>query len=179
MANIDITRGYVPGVLGRVVELHGKYYHEYWGFGLFFESRVAADLAEFLERYDAVRDGFWVAAADGSVEGSIAIDGLHAEDEGAHLRWFIVSDILRGTGVGARLLDTAIEYCRQRRYSRIYLHTFEGLAAARHLYEKCGFLLVEQTTGTQWGTEVNEQKFLLEIHGISPGSIGATLDHDR
>jgi len=97
------------------------------------------------------------------VEGSIAIDGLHAETEGAHLRWYIISDALRGTGLGNELLNIAIGYCRQREYSSVYLHTFEGLDAAKHLYEKSGFQLVEQITGTQWGTEVNEQKFLLEI----------------
>ena len=91
------------------------------------------------------------------------IDGLHAEIEGAHLRWFIVSDALRGTGMGSKLINTAIEYCRQQEYTRVYLHTFEGLDAAKHLYEKSGFQLIEQHTGTQWGTEVNEQKFLLEI----------------
>ena len=163
MTNIDLINGYVPGALGRVTELHGKYYKQHWNFGLYFESRVAKGLAEFLERYDENRDGFWLTTLNGTVEGSIAIDGLHAETEGAHLRWYIISDALRGTGLGNELLNIAIGYCRQREYSSVYLHTFEGLDAAKHLYEKSGFQLVEQITGTQWGTEVNEQKFLLEI----------------
>jgi hypothetical protein len=41
--------------------------------------------------------------------------------------------------------------------------SFEGLGAARHLYEKRGFRLVEQRRGKQWGTEVNEQRFLLQL----------------
>ncbi len=32
--------GYVPGAIGRVAELHGKYYQEHWGFDIFFESKV-------------------------------------------------------------------------------------------------------------------------------------------
>ena len=72
---------------------------------------------------------------DGRVEGSITIDGIHAEDAGAHLRWFIVSDALRGTGVGRQLMDAAIACCHDRSYTRVYLWTFEGLDAARHLYE--------------------------------------------
>ena len=48
--------GYVPGAIGRVAELHGKYYHTYWGFDLFFESKVATELSEFLCRFNQRRD---------------------------------------------------------------------------------------------------------------------------
>jgi GNAT superfamily N-acetyltransferase len=163
MADVEIVKGYIPGSIGRVAELHGIYYHQHWGFGLFFETKVATELAEFLRRYDERRDGFWTATLGGRVEGSIAIDGFHAEGEGAHLRWFIVSDALRGRGNGNRLINVALDFCRQRGYQRIYLWTFEGLDAARHLYEKSGFKLAAQHRGIQWGTEVNEQQFLLEL----------------
>ena len=159
MSEIEIVRGYVPGSLGRVAELHGTYYHHHWGFGLFFEAKVAVELSEFLKRYDESRDGFWTVSADGRVEGSITIDGIHAEGEGAHLRWFIMSDALRGKGAGNQLINAAIGFCRRKGYSNIYLWTFEGLNAARHLYEKAGFRFVEEHRGKQWGTEVNEQRF--------------------
>lgn len=159
MSKIEIAKGYIPGSIGRVAELHGTFYHMNWGFGLFFEAKVATELSEFLKRYDESRDGFWTALVDGRVEGSITIDGIHAESEGAHLRWFIMSDALRGKGAGNRLIDTALNFCRNRRYHTIYLWTFEGLDAARHLYEKNGFRLVKEQYGTQWGTEVNEQQF--------------------
>jgi GNAT superfamily N-acetyltransferase len=151
MPDVRIVRGYVPGAIGRVSELHAAYYHREWGFGLFFESRVAVELAEFLGRYDEERDGFWTAQVDGRIEGSIAIDGLYAAAEGAHLRWFIVSDALRGQGAGGRLMEAAIGFCRACGCRRVYLNTFEGLGAARHLYERFGFRLVEQQPGTQWG----------------------------
>jgi GNAT superfamily N-acetyltransferase len=160
---IQVLRGYIPGSIGRVAELHGTYYHQHWGFGLFFEAKVATELAAFLGRYDEQRDGFWTAVVGGRIEGSITIDGVHSAAEGAHLRWFIVSDELRGKGVGSQLLNTAMEFCRSRGYKRVYLWTFEGLNPARHLYEKNGFRLVEQHKGSQWGREVNEQQFELEL----------------
>lgn len=159
MPDAEITRGYVPGALGRIVSLHGTYYHEHWGFGAFFESQVATDLAEFVQRYDPARDGLWTASVKGSVEGSIAVDGVQAVERGAHLRWFIVSGALRGTGVGSRLIRSAMDFCRGRDYPRVYLWTFSGLDAARHLYEREGFVLVEERHGDQWGTEVLEQKW--------------------
>jgi GNAT superfamily N-acetyltransferase len=161
MLNVKIARGYIPGSIGRVAELHGAYYHDHWNFGLFFEAKVAADLVEFLRRYKEKRDGFWIASLEDRIEGSIAIDGVHAEDEGAHLRWFIVSDTLRGRGLGNRLINTAIGFCRNKGYKRVYLWSFEGLHAAKHLYEKNGFKLAEQRRGAQWGKEVNEQRFEL------------------
>ncbi len=163
MNEIEICKGYVPGAIGRVVELHGAYYHAHWGFGAFFEAKVAGGLAEFINRYDDQRDGLWTVTINGCVEGSIAIDGAHAAQKGAHLRWFIVSDALRGQGVGNQLINAAIDFSRIKQYPRIYLWTFEGLHAARHLYEQAGFSLVEQHRGSQWGTEVVEQQFELRL----------------
>ena len=163
MPYVQIASGYLPGSIGRVAEMHGTYYHRHWGFGLFFEAMVASELAAFLGRYDRHRDGFWNALADGGIEGSIAIDGYNAEAEGAYLRWFIVSDALRGKGTGNRLMDNAVGFCRSRGYRRVSLWTFEGLDAARHLYEKHGFKLLDQQRGTRWGREVNEQKFELQL----------------
>jgi hypothetical protein len=57
MNEIEIHKGYVPGAIGRVVELHGTYYHAHWEFGGFFEAKVAGGLAEFMNRYDDQRDG--------------------------------------------------------------------------------------------------------------------------
>lgn len=156
---MSIEQGYTPGALGRVVELHGTYYGLQWGFGVFFEAKVAVEMAAFLNRFDEGRDGLWTAMDSGRVEGAIVLDGLHGRDQGAHLRWFIVSDASRGTGVGGRLIRSAMTFCRARGYQRVYLWTFQGLDAARHLYEKEGFTLVESRSGKQWGVEVLEQRF--------------------
>ena len=162
MSEIAIA-GYVPGAIGRVAELHASYYSRHWDFGLYFEAKVATELAEFLRRYDAARDGFWTAIQDGRVEGSIAIDAANAAAEGAHLRWFVLSDTLRGRGVGNRLMREAIGLCRQRGYPRVFLWTFQGLEPARHLYEKFGFRLTEQIAGEQWGKRVLEQRYVLAL----------------
>jgi GNAT superfamily N-acetyltransferase len=158
-----IIKGYIPGAIGRMAELHGTYYHRNWGFGIFFEARVATELSEFLSRLDESRDGFWTFCKSGQVEGGIAIDGIKAATEGAHLRWFILSPEGRGHGFGNRLMEEAISFCKKKDYKRVYLHTFEGLHPARHLYEKFGFKLVFQNEGTQLVTKVIEQKFELNL----------------
>jgi GNAT superfamily N-acetyltransferase len=156
---ISLHRGYIPGCIGRVSELHALYYSKLVGFGIHFEARVARELAEFCSRYDNQHDGLWLAMLDGRVHGSVAIDGLHAKDEGAHLRWFITSDEIRGKGIGTALLSSAMDFCQLKDYNHIYLWTFAGLDVARQLYEKFGFELVKQQRGTTWGVEVDEQRF--------------------
>lgn len=52
-----------------------------------------------------------------------------------------------------------MEFCRQKGYDRVYLHTFKGLEAAQHLYESAGFKLMETQSGDQWGTRVDEQRY--------------------
>ena len=151
--------GYLPGAIGRVVEMHADYYHRHSGFGLFFEAKVATELAEFLGRFTEGRDGFWTLLRGNRVEGAIAIDGLKGADQGAHLRWFIVSPALRGGGWGRRLMTEAVSFCDRQAYRRIGLWTFAGLDAARHLYESFGFRLVSQGEGEQWGARVVEQRF--------------------
>jgi GNAT superfamily N-acetyltransferase len=166
----SLVSGYVPGCIGRVAEMHATYYSTHAGFGVFFEAKVARELAAFCERFDAHRDGMWFVIAAGRVEGSIVIDGSHAQRDGAHLRWFITSDALRGQGFGERLLTEALAFADARAYQRTYLWTFEGLLAARHLYEKHGFRLQTSSEGNQWGRPVNEQLF---VRG-EPG--GSALD---
>jgi GNAT superfamily N-acetyltransferase len=175
----EITEGCRPGAIGRIVELHADYYHRHAGFGLFFEARVATELSDFLCRYEAGRDGIWLALVDGRIEGSIAIDGLKATAEGAHLRWFIVSDRLRGRGAGHALLGSALEFCRARGYRNCHLWTFDGLHSARHLYEQSGFRLTEQARGAQWGIEVDEQRFDIELavgNRLEPSTESVTVE---
>lgn len=159
----SIHKGYVCGCIGKVVELHARYYHRLVGFDLAFECKLAQELSEFCQRYDVRGDGLWLAMHDGEIEGSIAIDGSGAAKDGAHLRWFIASDKGRGTGTGTALLAAALDFCRAKNYPRVYLWTFDGLEAARHLYEKAGFRLASQQRGTQWGIAVDEQRFELEL----------------
>jgi ribosomal protein S18 acetylase RimI-like enzyme len=160
MRNVELS-GYIPGAIGRVSELHGTYYYKDWGFDLFFESKVAIELSEFLRRFKETSDGFWVARLEEKIVGSIVIDGTNHDSKGAHLRWFIVAPESQGHGIGKILLEEGVEFCRKKEFGRVYLWTFSGLDPARHLYEKFGFKLCEEREGNQWGKTVTEQKFEL------------------
>lgn len=156
---VRIVAGYQPGVIGRMVQMHAVFYARSVGFGSFFESKVAAGLAEFMPRLEHDRNGLWVAMQGGRIVGSVAIDGEDLGEGSAHLRWFIVDDGVRGGGVGKRLLEAALGFCDAQGFKSVQLWTFHGLDAARRLYEINGFRLMEEWSGSQWGKEVIEQRF--------------------
>ncbi len=155
--------GYTPGAIGRAAELHALYYSRNWGFGVFFEAKIATEMSDFLRHFDPEKDGFWTARSGGRIEGSITIVGPKGNTGDAHLRWFILSDEQRGTGIGNLLIGEALNFCLQHAYPRFFLWTFAGLHSARHLYEKNGFKLAEEVEGEQWGKKVLEQRFVLDL----------------
>lgn len=158
MEELEIC-GYYPGVIGKIVELHAVYYHYNWGFDISFESQVAREVGEFFASFVPERDGFWVAKFRGRFAGSVAIDGAGVESEGARLRWFIVAPEYQNRGIGTRLLNEAMGFCKEVGYRRVFLWTFKGLKVARRLYEKAGFRLTLEHEVRQWGGVIREQRF--------------------
>ncbi len=155
-----IIAGYMPGAIGRVTQLHASYYHRNWGFGLYFEAKIAVELAQFMQSFNPVRDGFWTVVDD-EVVGSIAIVGDQSPAQSARLRWLIIAPEYQGRGLGKSLMSETIGFCRKRNYKKVYLKTFAGLDAARYLYEQAGFDIVEEQEGSHWGKPVVEQTFEL------------------
>jgi hypothetical protein len=52
-----------------------------------------------------------------------------------------------------------LQFVDAKGFEETQLWTFNGLHAARHLYESNGFKLAEENLGNQWGTEILEQRF--------------------
>jgi len=160
----QIASGYQVGLIAQITLLHATYYARETGFGQEFESVVAAGLAEFCNRLESKSNGIWTGVRDGKIVGSVAIDGEDLGNGIAHLRWFIVDDSTRGTGLGRSLLNQAMKFVGERGFRETRLWTFSGLHAARHLYETLGFTLSEERPGKQWGSEVLEQCFVRKMH---------------
>lgn len=160
VAHVEIVEGFLPGAIGRIAEMHGRYYSREWGFPAVFEAKVAAGLADFVPRLGRPDNQLWLAVRNGEVKGSIAVDGEDLGDGKAHLRWVIVEDDLRGAGAGRGLLEEALKFVDGRGFPETHLWTFRGLDAARKLYESVGFELAEEWSGSQWGSDVTEQRFV-------------------
>jgi len=156
----EIEEGYTTGLIASVTLLHATTYQQISGFGQAFEAKVASEMAEFTGRLSHPKNNIWYVRENDEIVGSISIDGQDLGSNIAHLRWFIVDERTRGSGLGRKLITTAIQFCDETGFSEIHLWTFKGLDAARKLYEDNGFELTDEKPGSQWGTRVIEQKFI-------------------
>ena len=157
---ITIETGYCPAIIGRTVAMMAAHMNSQYGFASAFEARIATDMAEFILRINSPQNQIWHAHFDGEIIASLSIDGEDLGDGLAHLRWFVVDDKIRGGGVGEALLTKAMEFCDKNGFAQCHLWTVKGLEAARRLYERHGFELVEEYYGDQWGARVLEHKFV-------------------
>ncbi len=163
---ISLVTGYQPGAIGRIAQMHGEYYARHHDFGAFLKARLPAASRNSPPGSPrrSTRSGWrW---REGKIVGSVAIDGEDLGQQQAHLRWFILDDSCRGTGIGRRLLSEAMAFCDSRQFSAVQLWTFKGLDAARKLYESFGFTLTREWQGDQWGKMMTEQQF------TRPGNAG-------
>lgn len=149
-----------PGDIGAIVSLHGLLYSREHGFDPTFEAYVAGPLSEFVKRASP-RERLWIAERAGRIVGCIAI--VTADAGQAQLRWYLVDPGARGAGLGRRLLDEAVAFCRGCGYGAVFLWTVSALTAASHLYRKAGFAKVEEKPGHVWGVDVVEEKYELRL----------------
>jgi len=158
-SSVKIVTGYHAGMIGRITEMHGGYYAREHNFGHFFEAKVATGLADFSARLDKSCNQIWMAMVNERIVGSVAIDGEDLGNNEAHLRWFILDDGCRGSGLGRKLIGEAMRFCDRQSFSSVQLWTFNKLTAARRLYESFGFELAKEWEGDQWGSTITEQQF--------------------
>lgn len=107
-----------------------------------FIGGAKRDLDNVLVNYGGERAGFWVAEEDGVILGTIAI--RPKDDVTCELKRLYVSADARGRGIGAALYTHAEAFARSAGYEKIWLDSSRMFIAARRLYEKNGFILLEE-----------------------------------
>lgn len=165
ISDIAIRTDLRPGDLGYVMYLHGSFYGREYGYGLSFESYVAAGLHEFYEQYDPARDRFWLCEHQGRIIGSLLL--MHRGEEAAQLRYFMVLPEYQGIGLGKRLMEMAMAFFRERGYASAYLWTVDELPVAAALYRRHGFVRTEEKPSTAFGKPLREQRYDLVSKGTA------------
>lgn len=69
-------------------------------------------------KYDPSDGELWIAEVNGKRVGSIAV--VHDNARTAQLRWFILHPAYQGVGIGSKLIETALQYCKEQKFEQIY-----------------------------------------------------------
>ena len=145
--DISIRTDLRAGDLGRVIELHGEAYDGLPGFGLAFEAYVAQTISEFVLGNRA-EGQLWLAERGDKLVGCTAI--ALRDDHLGQLRWVLVDPSARGIGLGKRLVNAALDYCREQSCRSVFLETTDGLPESQALYEKLGFTVTFDEVDDLW-----------------------------
>jgi len=142
-------RSHQPGDMGWVVARHGALYAAEYGWSSHIEAITAEIVSGFLKTSDPARERCWIAEMDGEPVGSIFL--VRDSDEVARIRLLIVDPKGRGLGIGRMLVEASIAFARHAGYRWITLWTHTVLTAARAIYQKQGFRLIEQWVHDDFG----------------------------
>lgn len=137
-----VLRPHQPGDMGWVVHRQGLLYAQEYGYDELFEALAAEIVAKFIQHYDPQRERCWIAEKDGEVVGSVFLVAKNKTT--AKLRLLYVESSARGLGIGSRLVSECVRFAQQVGYKKIVLWTQSELDAARHVYKKAGFRVVEK-----------------------------------
>ncbi|WP_422086315.1 bifunctional helix-turn-helix transcriptional regulator/GNAT family N-acetyltransferase [Variovorax sp.] len=145
-----ILRDPAPGDIGWVVQQHGEIYAREYGWNSKFEALVAGIASEFLLKFQPEWERCWIAELNGERVGAIFV--VRKSATVAQLRMLILTPGARGLGLGGKLVDECIAFARRKGYKKMVLWTNSCLVAARGIYAKRGFQLMQSEPHEGYGS---------------------------
>lgn len=103
------------------------------------ENDTGADLDHLIEGYFQCKGScFWVAELNETTVGMIGVQRI--DDDAAEMRRLRVRDEFRRNGIGTRLMEHAIAFCKEREFLKVVLDVRIERVSAISMFDTFGFL---------------------------------------
>lgn len=126
-----------------------------------WKKYLTQGVLDLVDKFDENKDCMYILECDGNAAGCVAI--THVSEDVAQLRYFFLEPEVRGMGAGTALLNKALDFCREKKYTHVFLWTVSAQETARTLYKKAGFEITETSENNTWGTPVLEEKWDMDL----------------
>lgn len=147
--------------LDYIIEAHVRIYHLEYQFDESFNRFITDAVYSFRENMNGLNEMVFILELEGRPKGSIGITRLN--DDTAQLRWFLLEKEARGRGWGRKLIEEALRFAEAKQYKTISLWTNQRLTAARSLYKRHGFSIVESKVEILSNQEMIEERWEYRI----------------
>ncbi len=161
-----VIRPFRAGDMGLIASRQSVLYREEYGWSTNIEINEGEVTTNFLRNFKPGREQCWVAESNGCMAGSILLT-----DEGSglsRLRLLYVEPAFQGHGIGAALVSTCVAFARAVGYERITLWTHSILGAARRIYARHGFRIIDTSEHTLFGEPLMGETWELHLQAAEP-----------
>ena len=108
-------------------------------------------LSEFYREEGKIRF-YGILKEEDRVVGGVGLAEFDFFENCCELQKLYLHDSVKGKGLGYELITFIENKARELGYSRMYLETHTNLETAIHIYEKCGYKLIEKPEGVVHAT---------------------------
>ncbi|AOT68982.1 bifunctional helix-turn-helix transcriptional regulator/GNAT family N-acetyltransferase [Geosporobacter ferrireducens] len=161
VTDVISIRPFTPSDIEYVISRHKTLYYAERHLSNVFFNYVDRIVYQFANNFNPKTDCLNILECNGNPAGSIAV--VKAEDKIAQIRFFMLEPEMRGRGYGNKLMDMALDFCREKKYKHVFLLTISAQVIARHIYERRGFRKTDSYDKSEWGESVVEERWDLEL----------------
>jgi putative acetyltransferase len=109
-------------------------------FGFTYNKEYDNDLDDPQAYYIDTGGAFYVFKIKGKIIGTIAV--INKSKTTAEFKRLYVSKDQQGRGLGSQLIQTALQFCKDKKFTKVVLETNKKFTKAHSLYKTLGFNII-------------------------------------